>query len=331
MAPVTDEELDREYEKNDVQGKVPAAHIKKMREIAKALTNVTLMKWALKSLSDKMAEQYKTRVDKTVAGVVGWKQVKAAMEKADREEGDVSRHLLTTVLADFEQNNGFKCFQTTSGHPRIIQMTGLVSGPGFLATVGAGHMAKDYVTIDHGVYSHRIQWYCMYAIQKENKAHFGDNLGELYKEFSKPGSWMITFDRLGQHQEKTNGNRTIDPFDFRTPEQLNRYLRESTDALAECPLVAAYMQSKKLANITNWKTVKRITAARKLFPACKSKLDGWKKLSSNKAVEELLKQVLSAQQLLELSMVVVDVAKTDSANLMTWDKDAGTYKAGLPK
>jgi hypothetical protein len=30
-------------------------------------------------------------------------------------------------------------------------------------------------------------------------------------------------------------------------------------------------------------------------------------------------------------MVVVDVAKTDSANLMTWDKDAGTYKAGLPK
>jgi hypothetical protein len=27
----------------------------------------------------------------------------------------------------------------------------------------------------------------------------------------------------------------------------------------------------------------------------------------------------------------VDVAKTDSANLMTWDKDAGTYKAGLPK
>ena len=101
MAPVTDEELDREYDKNGVEGVVPADHIKKMRAIAKALTDVKLMKWALKYLSDKMVEEYKTRVDNSVAQGVGWKQVKAAMEKADREESDISRHLLTTVLTGY--------------------------------------------------------------------------------------------------------------------------------------------------------------------------------------------------------------------------------------
>lgn len=321
--PPTEQDLTNEYTKNNVG--VTGELVDNMQKIARTLTDTKLMKSACKLLSDDILETYQRNIGNASTA----NDLKKAMVLADRKEDDPSRHLLTTVLTEFESGNGFKTFQSVNGHPRIIQMTGLVSGPGFLSTVGVGHMAKDYVTIEHGVYTHRIQWYCLYKLQKAGKINITSSWGDLFRSFQVGMAWLITFDRLPEHEEKATGSRTIEVFDFRTPEKLHAYLK-SGDAASECPLLATYMQSKanEIKHITNWMTIKKITAARKLFPAKKTSLDGWKKLKNATAVDQLLKSVLSKEELAELGKVVVLKATTDDANLLT--PQGAAYRAGGP-
>jgi len=326
--PPTASDLQNEYVKNGVKDSgVNDDLLLKMKEIALALTNKGFMiKIALRALNDSMLKLYRDRVGNTVKT----EDLKKAMNKAraDRPENDPSRHLLTEVLTDFESKNGFKTFASVNGHPRIVQMTGLVSGPGFLSTVGAGHMAKDYVTLAHGVYTHRIQWYCLHCLRENTKINLPGDFGKLYQDFTSGMAWLITFDRLPEHEKKATDSGNIDTFDFRTPEKLHGYLK-TTDASADVPLLAAYMQDKAEAikNITNWVLVKRVTAARKMFPAKAPMLEGWKKLS-NVELEKKLKEVLSQEELQQLAEVVVMKPANDKANLLTPDGKA--YKAGGP-
>jgi hypothetical protein len=311
MISVTDDVLTKEYAANGV--KVSAELEANMRKAAKALTDTKEMKKSLKALSDAMLEKYKA--DMAVfdsSAKVDRNSALAAMKQKDREDDDKSRHLLSNVLTQFETDAGFNTFVSVNGHPRIIQMTGTLTSKDFVDTVGAGHAAKDYVTIDHGVYSHRIQWYCL---GKSGK--FDAGLKSLYVSFQTGNAWLLTFDRRNEHPRNATGVGNIDTLDFRTPEKLHAYL-QSTDALAECPLVAQYIQDKgKAIQGKSWLLVRKVVAARKLFPNDKLKFDGWKAMKSSE-IEGLLKSKLTVPQQEELKKFL------DESNVL-YPQDNGTY------
>jgi hypothetical protein len=311
MISVTDDVLKKEYAANGVN--VPSELEANMMKAAKALTDTKQMKVALKALSEAMLDRYKSEMALIDASVtVDRKSALAAMQQKDREDEDKSRHLLSNVLTRFETDHGFNSFVGVNGHPRIIQMTGLLTAEDFIGTVGAGHMAKDYVTVDHGVYSHRIQWYCL-----GKSGVFDADLKGLYVSFQTGNAWLLTFDRRNEHPRAATGDGNIDTHDFRTPEKLHAYLK-SSDALAECPLVAQYIQDKnKAIQGKSWLLVRKVVAARKLFPADKSKFDGWKAMKSSD-IEGLLKSKLTESQRKELELFL------KSSNVLYPQSD-GTY------
>lgn len=330
--PVTDLELDREYAANNIAPpKFEQPFIDSMRGIAKALTTKTQTKKALEALSNAMLAEYEKRLGGPLSGTLSArvKALKEKMNQANRDEKDKSRHLLTTVLTAFEKNEGFQTFAAVDDHPQIIQMTGLVSKAGFLGTIGSGYTAKDYVTREHGVYSHRIQWY---IVGKIFAATLGP-LAELFKKFQEGNAWLITFDRLPEHEEQTNGNRTIDSYDFRTPEKLHAYL-QTDDAALECPLLANYIRSKEsgLGKSISWISIKKICAARKLFPEKRSEFDGWKRLTKTAEIDNLLKGKLTAEELKELNELMVLKSKEDDLNAnLLHPKPSGGYAKGAPQ
>jgi hypothetical protein len=321
MNPVDRKVLENEYQKNNLTVKTDML-VENMIKVARVLTNTEFMLKALRKLSDAMLEQYKVNMEGAVGGATITKaKLLEKLKEADRAADDKSRHLLSTVLTKFEEGAGFKTFQAVNGHPRIIQMTGLLSGKDFLNTVGAGHMAKDYVTVQHGVYSHRIQWYCLGV-----SGELGENLGNLFKQFQEGIAWLLTFDRRNEHaRAATGGDGTIDRFDFRTPEMLHAYL-QMKDAGANCPLVAEYIQGK-VAGISkdkSWQLVRMAVAARKLFPAKKAQLDGWKKLD-NKKLEQKLKDVLGAADHAKLKTFLTTGKEGIDGHNVLYPQADGTY------
>ncbi len=311
MVPVTDDVLKKEYKANGVN--VSPELEANMMKAAKVLTDTKEMKKSLNALSEAMLKKYKDDMALFDANVkVDRKSALAAMQQKNREDGDKSRHLLSNVLSEYEKDHGFNTFLAVNGHPRIIQMTGLLGDKDFTDTLGAGHMAKDYVTVDHGVYSHRIQWYCL---GKSNQ--FSADLKSLFISFQAGLAWLLTFDRRNEHPRKATGDGNIDTLDFRTPEKLHAYLK-SSDAQAECPLLAQYIQDKsKAIQGKSWLLVRKVVAARKLVPADKSKFDGWETMKSNE-IEGLLKSKLTAPQQEELKQFLAN------SNVLYPQKD-GSY------
>jgi hypothetical protein len=271
----------------------------------------------LKSLDDAMLKIYVDLLKEVDASASSTKAgLKAAMELSARKEEDPSRHLLSLALTKFETDMSFGPFATVNGHPRIIQMTGLLSSTDFIQTVINGHMAKDYVTAEHGVYSHRIQWYCL---GKSGK--FDADLKTLFIKFQQGIAWLLTFDRRPEHPRAVKGgNGNIEPTDFRTPETLHTWLKETDDAVAVCPLLASYIRSKNnkvKSNGKSWVAVRKVVAARKLFPAKKKDL-AWKDLGT-KDIEGLLARTLDEREVKELNAFLKE------SNVLYPQKD-GTYK-----
>jgi hypothetical protein len=315
MKPPSDAALDKEYDANKLN--VPQDLRNAMKAAANVLTDTASMHKYLKSLDDAMLKIYVDLLKEVDASASSTKAgLKAAMELSARKEEDPSRHLLSLALTKFETDMSFGPFATVNGHPRIIQMTGLLSSTDFIQTVINGHMAKDYVTAEHGVYSHRIQWYCL---GKSGK--FDADLKTLFIKFQQGIAWLLTFDRRPEHPRAVKGgNGNIEPTDFRTPETLHTWLKETDDAVAVCPLLASYIRSKNnkvKSNGKSWVAVRRVVAARKLFPAKKKDL-AWKDLGT-KDIESLLRRTLDEKELKELDAFLKE------SNVLYPQKD-GTYK-----
>jgi hypothetical protein len=315
MKPPSDAALDKEYDANKLN--VPQDLRNAMKAAANVLTDTASMHKYLKSLDDAMLKIYVDLLKEVDASASSTKAgLKAAMELSARKEEDPSRHLLSLALTKFETDMSFGPFATVNGHPRIIQMTGLLSSTDFIQTVKNGHMAKDYVTAEHGVYSHRIQWYCL---GKSGK--FDADLKTLFIKFQQGIAWLLTFDRRPEHPRAVKGgNGNIEPTDFRTPETLHTWLKETDDAVAVCPLLASYIRSKNnkvKSNGKSWVAVRRVVAARKLFPARKKDL-AWKDLGT-KDIEGLLARTLDEKELKELDAFLKE------SNVLYPQKD-GTYK-----
>ena len=314
MMPPSDQALDTEYNANNLN--VPADLREAMKTAAKVLTDTPSMHKYLKALDDDMLKIYIEQLRKVDESATATKAtLKKAMEVTVRREDDPSRHLLSLALTHFERTAGFDTFATVNGHPRIIQMTGLLSAKDFTQTVANGHMAKDYVTAEHGVYSHRIQWYCL---GKSGK--FDADLKTLFIKFQTDLAWLLTFDRRPEHPRAVpGGNGNIDPTDFRTPETLHKWLKESNDAAAVCPLLASYIRGKaKKIQSKSWVAIRKVVAARKLFPARKPDLT-WKDLNT-KQIEALLAKVLSEAERKELETFLKE------SNVL-YPQEDGTYKS----
>ena len=132
-------------------------------------------------------------------------------------EADPTKHLLTSVLTQFEIAEGFKEVDTDGeGHPRATRFLGQLSSDDFAYHIRNAHLAKDYVGLEHGEYTHRIQWYCI----GQAKQHLGltdtqQDRDKIATLFMKSGPfWGKTFDR----------NIQTDTCDFRKPENLNNWL-----------------------------------------------------------------------------------------------------------
>jgi type VI secretion system protein VasG len=292
-----------------------------MIQVAQVLTNTKFMKDAFKTLNEAMLKKYEEKMN-AVAPTTPLKarmeQLRKEMAKAKRDEDDNSRHLLSMVLHDFEKEHGFKTFQAVNGHPRIIQMTGLLSGKDFVSTLGAGHMAKDYVTIEHGVYSHRIQWYCLGQSNEFNIP----NLKDLFIKFQEGLAWLLTFDRREEHPRNATGNGAITLDDFRTPEKMHAYF-QMADAEAVCPLVSEYIKGKhKAIKDHSWVNVRMAVAARKLYPEKKAELDGWKSLPKAQ-LQPKLKSVLGLEKYKELETFMK--GDVDGHNVL-YPQGDGAYK-----
>ncbi|MFN7945853.1 MAG: LirA/MavJ family T4SS effector [Blastocatellia bacterium] len=175
------------------------------------LTSQTAMANALKDLNDKLKDKLKQR-----------KQA---------NDQDPFANLLNGTLGEFEKEKGFAIYEIEE-RMKVITLTGNLSSEGFGKTLAEGRPFKDYVGRDHGVHTHRIQWYCLQfaGLKTTWLVDLYKHLGTYAKgEGWKPAwrdAWYVTFDRQKENFNNGQGlNLTLEPAqDFRRPETLNLYL-----------------------------------------------------------------------------------------------------------
>lgn len=179
--------------------------------IQQFLTGQTAMADALKNLENELRATLKQR--------------------RQQKDQDPFANLLNGTLGRFEEAHGFAVYNIEE-RMKVITLTGNLSSEGFGKTLAEGRPFKDYVGRDHGVHTHRIQWYCLQFAGLKTTW-----LVDLYKHLGTypkgtgwgatwRDAWYVTFDR--QKENLNNGqnlNLTLEPAqDFRRPETLNLYL-----------------------------------------------------------------------------------------------------------
>ncbi|WNG26392.1 hypothetical protein F0U62_21935 [Cystobacter fuscus] len=181
---------------------------------------------------------------------------KATLEK------DPTKSLMTSVLTQFELEEGFKeAYTDGDGHPRSTRFLGQLSSDDFAHHIKTAHLAKDYVGLEHGEYSHRIQWFCI----GQAKDHLGltdsrDSRDKIATLFMKSGPfWGMTFDRTID----------ADPCDFRKPERLNNWFVEKARGGGEnFPLIHGFLKSRRERMGSSGYTsfVLKMMVAKNIFP-----------------------------------------------------------------
>ena len=286
MVPVSDDVLDKLFTREKVafaEGVDEKSLKADMRAIAKLLTNTDKMAEALGLLEDAVEQLY---ADKAKMAAPNRNELKKFQQNAvtqlgakGRKPDDPSRKLLSTVLQKYEESKGFRTYVTEgTGHPtnRPINFVGKLSAEGFRAHLNNKEQAKDYVTVAHGVYTHRIQWYCIGRMVEKNELKLSsDNLSDVYKQFYSPGCWYVTFDL------QPLGEQRVDADDCRNPENVHRNIKDGK--FKTCPLVSAYLASKdrdvKVMAYAGF--AQKILIALKMFPKLKGKFAGWRELAAS--------------------------------------------------
>ena len=108
--------------------------------IQQFLTGQTAMADALKNLENELRATLKQR--------------------RQQKDQDPFANLLNGTLGRFEEAHGFAVYNIEE-RMKVITLTGNLSSEGFGKTLAEGRPFKDYVGRDHGVHTHRIQWYCL--------------------------------------------------------------------------------------------------------------------------------------------------------------------------
>jgi len=208
--------------------------------------------------------QFEQQIEKTIGSL------KARADKAKKEEDylayigyriDHIQHLLSAVLSRVEQHNGFTIVeQETQEHKLAIVplVTGFIQPPDFLKLVKAGvHWKDPGVPGDHGEYTHRIQWFILLT----SELRFDKSMLEIYKGI---GSWYIQNDEIKDKNNEVRflsvwdmlfdrsqaGQKQLQSYyvtheetDFRSPENLNRYLIDPKNQ-DKYPLLSALLTGR---------------------------------------------------------------------------------------
>lgn len=237
--------------KNILAKKAPEAFVAELRtkafiKISKFLTDGPEFLAALKVLEQEMTAEFMSRIARgskedyqegmkdLLSG--GDKSGMFAHRRANKYEldHDPTRHLLTQVLNTSLELEGFTNFEKNS--------EGLIFGPSaygniehaFGEQIQQGRIVKDYVGLDHGEFTHMIQWYCV-GKQKVFLDLPNLGFGETVNLFKVSGIfWGQVFDL----------NQAAGEEDFRKPEKLYPWLCDPVRAI-EYPLLNGFLVSRR--------------------------------------------------------------------------------------
>jgi hypothetical protein len=233
-------------EKKPLETFVAENRTKAFVKIAQFLTDGPQFLAALKTLEQEMTAEFMSRIargskedyQEGMSDLLGNgdKSEMFAHRRANKYELDMdpTRHLLTQVLNTFLSLEGFTNFEKNSD--------GLIFGPSaygniehaFGEQIQQGRIVKDYVGLDHGEFTHMIQWYCV-AKQKVFLGLPGLGYQEAVKLFKVSGIfWGQVFDL----------NQAVGEDDFRRPENLYPWLCDPARAM-EYPLLNGFLVSRR--------------------------------------------------------------------------------------
>ncbi|RKH74470.1 LirA/MavJ family T4SS effector [Corallococcus aberystwythensis] len=175
----------------------------------------------------------------------GREKMTAALAALDADMANQARlgpkHVLTTVLTNFEEARGFSVVTDNSGRKRGQLYLSFLPPELFLAQLRAGYHWKDpTVSPEHGEFTHRLQWYLLIHAGVLGQGVAARDvmdvcgryqrtkppLNALNRESERTDLWEMLFDR----DTKDGANSFLYPLadsdgDFRNPNNLNRYLR----------------------------------------------------------------------------------------------------------
>jgi hypothetical protein len=215
-------------------------------KISQFLTDSPEFLTALNKLEEEMTTEFKRCVqgskDEDQAAIdlaaVGTKAGMFAHRRANKYQSvahDPTRHLLTQILNKALEDEGFTSFERNAD--------GLIFGPSaygniehaFGEQIQQGRIVKDYVGLDHGEYTHMIQWYC---VIKQKIFLTLPTLGydKVVNLFKVSGIfWGPVFDL----------NQALGEDDFRKPEKLYPWLCEPM-RVQNYPLLNGFLVSRRL-------------------------------------------------------------------------------------
>lgn len=166
-----------------------------------------------------------------------FQQGKAKVNKENYPGKDpIYKGLLDAALWKEEEKAGFK-------RANDYMWSGL-SAEMFLNNLRTKRPFKDYgAAIQHGEYTHRIQWYILSRTvfdSKDTAAEVYASIADWYYDQGKndknPSLWDALFDRADNTSFRNNAED-----DFRSPLKLNTFLRK--DSLAT-PILTAYLHKR---------------------------------------------------------------------------------------
>lgn len=209
---------------------------------------------ALEMLEDAIVAEYEKRSGSVVTRSKNFP--KSFTDFSQERQIQHTAHLLTTVLAQKEKEEGFLGIADNN----CVSFYGNLPSDEFGGAIRSRHLAKDYVGLDHGAYTHRIQWY-LATVKKRELGIQSTNMSTIFKSSGRV--WGNVFDR------NASDGVTLLRDDFRRPEYLNPWLSKNNKfGNNSWPVLSAFLKSRndRLSNRGWAPDILKINLAKKLWP-----------------------------------------------------------------
>jgi hypothetical protein len=221
--------------------------------IAAFLSNTDRVRRELKVLEERLS----------VKVALGWKEAIAHYElrahgkKSNLDQG--LKHLLSNEMTGLEVQSGFNSFESV-GSPagRVQTYVGFIQPEQFRHQVRLGRHWKDPgVPLNHGEYTHRLQWYLLGTHIKDltrQPVRLFMQIGEVVHAKGKGlGLWDALFDRDGGEATDNLFKTDYNVPDSRSPESFTRLVIDDKNA-GEWPFLHWFIKArlqKRLGGMNN--------------------------------------------------------------------------------
>ena len=214
-----------------------------------------------------MARQYGNRI---LADPNSKARLLSTLKRENDDMKFFTTHIFSNVLRKMESKNGFTLFESYDKIRKPVTLGGLIMPNEFRRLIEEGKQWKDAgVPVEHGESSHRIQWFMIMNQLNppiDGWVEFYKKIGQ-YEHRQKPPrpkraekmAWgsgkPIPWKNLGLWDALADRNPTTGTFaagpynttednDFRSPENLHRYLTDAANA-ANFELLNAFLIGRK--------------------------------------------------------------------------------------